>query len=364
MHVLSRVDAVRLIICAHLHFQHESAAVPSASSPAKGVDQCKGPKEAGPTIMRFPSCSPIPRMMQHRARTGAVSALRKLALLGAALLLAADAAALTGGAADSAGRFAAVVMVSAGGSPLCSATKIGPQRLLTAAHCTVDMASGAAYPSFAAGGVLLIGNAAGPQGVADLRPVTVRHTHLAPAFREGLERFQAYKRERIGALEEDFGGTALMERMRTLAVGPNFTARFPDVAVIELEAPLAAIPKLPVDLRPLLPEDAVTLVGYGCADAADAADPREGRVAGIRRFARSRVIRTDGFNVYTYARHLRTGMPSLCPGDSGGPVLRAGKVVGVHGSVHGYGGHPGQRGGHSNRAVQLHALRDWSALVK
>jgi hypothetical protein len=325
---------------------------------AQGTARMMGRSRPGATEAR----PAVPLHARYRRRPRQPAHLLLLLLL----LGTGEAAAIMGGAPDTDARFAAVVLVLTG-EGFCTATKIGPQHLLTAAHCTLDTASSALHPPFTAGGRLHISNALHPQGSADLRPVRVRRTQIAPAFRAGLKRLQAFKRERIAALRAQIDDPGLVQRLRGRGADHHFTARFPDAAVIELDTPTPAVPTLGIDLGPLAPDERVTLVGYGCADAQAAPDgpgdgPRPGAL-GTRRFAASRVIRADGVNLYSYARHLRTGAPSLCPGDSGGPVLRAGRVVGVHSSVHGYGGHAGRRGGHSNRAVRLRALRDWDLLA-
>jgi S1-C subfamily serine protease len=78
----------------------------------------------------------------------------------------------------------------------------------------------------------------------------------------------------------------------------------------------------------------------------------------VRRSGRSRVIRVDAVNFYTDAGQRAAHAPSLCPGDSGGPVLHQGRVVGVHTVVFGLNRRHGAR---SNMAVNLAPLADWSA---
>jgi hypothetical protein len=70
-------------------------------------------------------------------------------------------------------------------------------------------------------------------------------------------------------------------------------------------------------------------------------------------------LRVDPLNFYSFGRVMRTDAPSLCPGDSGGPVLRDGKAVGVHGTAHGA---ALRYGANSNMSVNLNSLMLWSAL--
>jgi hypothetical protein len=285
------------------------------------------------------------------------------AALGALILLPGPVAlALSGGTPDTGGRFPAVVVLVAGPRSQCSGTKIGPRRLLTAAHCVVDTGTGELRPAYRPGGRLRIGNAPVPAAAGDLHPVQVRRTHLAPAFSDGLQRFLAFKRKRIAAFREQFQGTELLRRIMEMEATHHFTARYPDAAVIDLDTATPDIPSLPVDQRPLTREAPVTLVGYGCASIDQRASENAAHPFGVRRWAETAVIRVDPVNFFSYARYLRDGAPSLCPGDSGGPVLRDGKVVGVHGTVYGIGGLAGEQGGHSNMSVSLPALKDWAAL--
>ena len=267
--------------------------------------------------------------------------------------------ALEGGRPDTEDRYAAVVVLVAGPTDQCSASKIDARRFLTAAHCVVNTASGELRPAFRAGGHLANSNASTPCNAQDFVTVAVVQTRLAPAFRTGMERFIAFKRERVAALQEQFAGTELPRRIAEMEAKHHFTARYPDVALVRIDRATPSIPTVSIDFDKVAAEETVTLVGYGCARLADRQDERRRLPFGRRRWARTQIIRVDAVNFYSYAEHLRADAPSLCPGDSGGPVLRAGKVVGVHGTVYGI---SAAGGAHSNMSVNLHALRDWEAL--
>jgi hypothetical protein len=80
---------------------------------------------------------------------------------------------------------------------------------------------------------------------------------------------------------------------------------------------------------------------------------------GDRRWAESQVTRVDVINFHSYARRVRADAPTLCPGDSGGPVMYKGKVVGVHGAAFGLDTGGGAR---SNMAANLMELKRWQVL--
>ncbi len=281
------------------------------------------------------------------------------ALLGLLLLGTHPANGLEGARPDTDQRYAAVVVLMAGPVDQCSATKIGARRFLTAAHCVVDTGSGELHPAFRADGSIAISNAAAPRAAEDFITAIVHHTRLAPAFRQGMERFIAFKRKRVAAFKEQFAGTELLRRIAKMEAKHHFTARYPDAAVVQIDRATPSIPTASIDLDALAAEQTVTLVGYGCAHLADRQDEQQRQPFGRRRWARTQVIRVDAVNFYSYAEHLRADAPSLCPGDSGGPVLRDDKVVGVHGTVYGIGA---AGGAHSNMSVNLHALRTWDAI--
>lgn len=270
--------------------------------------------------------------------------------------------ALVNGEIDSAERYPAAVALIAGPRRQCSGAKIGEQRFLTAAHCVLSMGSGKPKTGYRVGDPLQITNAVEPESDGDLTTVTISATHVPPDFRTGLEGFLAFKAKRFAHLKEQYSEKELTRRTALLEAKHHFTARYPDAAVIEVDRPTPRIPVIAVDLdTPLAADTAVTLVGYGCAQFADRGKHSERHPYGRRRWAETRVIRVNAINFFTYAQRIRAGAPSLCPGDSGGPVLRDGKVVGVHGTVYGLGSKGGAR---SNMAVHLSELRRWPPLAR
>lgn len=262
--------------------------------------------------------------------------------------------ALSGGVRDSAHRYPQVLTLSAGQRPQCSAVKIGPHTLLTAAHCVVDAHSAALAAAFRPGGEIRVDNRAEQTGQGDAITVVIAETLLPRAYRNGLAKFADYRRRRLaelGAADSPLPAATLEQGLR---MRHHFAARYPDVAVLRLQTATASIPVLEVDLSPLRADTQVTLVGFGCSDPGRLGEAAEV----VRRSGRSRVIRVDAVNFYTDAGQRAAHAPSLCPGDSGGPVLHQGRVVGVHTVVFGLNRRHGAR---SNMAVNLAPLADWSA---
>jgi hypothetical protein len=263
------------------------------------------------------------------------------------------------GKSDVEARYAAVVGIrtSADGF-LCSATKIDTHRLLTAAHCLVDAQSGDIRAAFAPGGEILISNTPvlGPDDHGRL--VVIENAQLAPAYATGLAAFRAYKADRLHAARERDINPAAMPNLSAQAaieqrvrMRHHFAARYPDVALLRLRTATPEIPILPLAPKVPAPDTQVTLVGYGCAM------PGGNSTQAMRRaWGTTRVIRADGVNFYSRGGQLSAGAPSLCPGNSGGPVLDAGRVIGVNTVVHGLNARLGAR---SNMAVNLQPLADW-----
>ena len=244
----------------------------------------------------------------------------------------------------------------AGVSRRCTATKIAPRRFLTAAHCVANTAQGTVDQAFAPGSTILVSNALAPTGRADFVRLRVARAHLPPAFEQALKRLHAYQEKLIRQYRQSHSGAELERRIRHVATQNHLTARVPDLAIVEVREHSANIPLAGIDFAALAADEAVRLVGYGC----ERFDQRDGRSNAVplrrRKWGETRVIRVDPVNFYTFAQRMRAGAPSLCPGDSGGPVMRAGKVVGVHGTVYGLARTHGAR---SNMSVNLQAMQAW-----
>ena len=290
-----------------------------------------------------------------RARTPSLS------LTCALLVASAPALALVGGEPDCDGRYAAAVTILGGESSgtQCSATKIGDRRFLTAAHCVLDMGSGLLHPTYQRGGLFRISNATAPETISDFVAVRTTTTHVHPEFRAGLHDFLASREERVAELKRSFSGTKLARRIARLEGNHVFTTRFPDVAVIEVDRLTPGIPTADLDLESSVENATVTLVGYGCQSLKASKRRSKGPSYGTRRWADTQVMRVDVINFHSYARRTRADAPTLCPGDSGGPVIYKGKVVGVHGAAF---GHDSAGGPRSNMATNLSELRRWEEL--
>jgi hypothetical protein len=279
-----------------------------------------------------------------------------------ALLLAPPAGlALIGGEPDRDERYAAVVQIIGEGDSRqrCSATKIGEQRFLTAAHCVMDMDSGLLHPTHQPGGSFRITNAVSPKTEADFIAVRTTATLIPPAFRAGLEELIAVRAQRIAQLKQKYAGGELVWHISRLKAKHVLTTRFPDVAVIEVDRPTPTIATAVLDLASSLEGASVTLVGYGCRSLEAWREGSKSPNYDERRWADTQVVRVDAINFYSYAGRTRADAPSLCPGDSGGPVMHNGKVVGVHGAAFELDTAGGPR---SNMAVNLSELRRWPPL--
>ena len=264
-----------------------------------------------------------------------------------------SASALIGGQVDFDERYQSVVSLVSSGSIRCSATKVAERDFLTAAHCVSDTGTGGPAEGFLPGDSILVSNLTQPGGRADYKPLRIESVRLHRGYRRALERFFRYKEERISAFRERYSGQDLDRPVRTLEADNHFTARFPDIAIIRVLDETPEIPAASIDCRPLSAEDPVHLVGYGIEGFTH--DPPGGLAAyiGRRKWGESWVIRVDAVNFYTYAHLKRAGSPSLAPGDSGGPVMREGRVVGVNGTVYGLSRIEAAR---SNMAVKLNGL--------
>jgi secreted trypsin-like serine protease len=211
--------------------------------------------------------------------------------------------ALIGGRAASPGQFPSTVYLKGE----CTATKVAPKRLLTAAHCVLDPATvSIRYP---AGSRLSLAHDPA-KGYAD---VEVAAVHVHPAWLKGCE--DAY------------------------CAASSVTARLdaPDVAVIDLAAELADVPSASIDTEALATGERVTLIGFGCTAGVLVPDTREAaslKYAETRLVPASRAVH-DGSPVLagdvaqvaslyslTSGPGAAKARAGLCPGDSGGALYK------------------------------------------
>lgn len=260
---------------------------------------------------------------------------------------------LLGGQSDTPEGFNAVVALSLGEQAHCSATKISAHTFLTAAHCVTNTQTGTIDSRFMPEQRLLVSANPKPRTRADFIPLTVRRIQLHPAYQTALQRFFAYKETQINVYRQRYSGADLARRIQVLEANNHFTARFPDLALLIVHETTPSIPQFAIDCTALTAGDSVQLIGYGFDSVAHFAQARRAAPFGQRHWGNSAVIRVDAVNFYTYGGLLRAGEPSLSPGDSGGPVLRRGRVVGVNGTVYGLSRLDAAR---SNMSVNLNGL--------
>jgi hypothetical protein len=187
----------------------------------------------------------------------------------------------------------------------CTAAKIGPKLLLTAAHCALDVSTlelkyGPTRPV-----------SLSRDGVAGAAPSAVARVLVHPAFREPC-------------------ATTLCS---ISAVVAKLDA--PDIAVIELADELRGVPIAPLDLRPLVPGDRVIVEGFGCTRGVHLADGHDTAVLNsaetwivppAEALHEGSYVQASDLSVYAGNYALTPGpggtsdTAGLCPGDSGGPL--------------------------------------------
>ncbi|MBX3226647.1 MAG: trypsin-like serine protease [Labilithrix sp.] len=208
----------------------------------------------------------------------------------------------------------------------CTAAKVGPRHILTAAHCVYNRGL---KPAYATGARIEVSSAVRQTATSAYLPLTIKQTHVAP---EWIERCTSPE--------------SICE-----AAGDDNDHRPADVALVETVQEILNVPVATIDTSPLPVGEAVVVAGYGC----------EGSVGGYWSYASSNLkagvvqllhpgallhrgssVTVD--NLHVVADHdlitpgpaWPTPGPGLCPGDSGGPLFRAkgggATVVGVNAS--------------------------------
>lgn len=239
---------------------------------------------------------------------------------------------LVGGERATSNMFPSTLLLETG----CTAAKIGPRHILTAAHCVHDTKKNALMPSFRAGSALMVTakkDVSWNKSMAanGFKRVVIEKTHMHPTWKQD----------------------APMVDHGVVIRAPNVPA---DVAVIVLTPAsaknIASIRAAKVDVTPLADGDAVTLQGYGCRKGLDVAD---NSARDVLKFAREKTqpattllhpgsyfasaeepgfVNTAGSYAVTPGRKGMAKAASLCPGDSGGPLYRmngrADRIVGVN----------------------------------
>lgn len=224
---------------------------------------------------------------------------------------------LVGGTTSGAEQFPSTMLIRYN----CTVSKVGPRHILTAAHCVQERGGTGIKASFLPGASLQVSDLRSLErggGSADAyRWVTVESTTMNPDWLVGLEP------DEVQVLDWPHP---------------------PDVAVVVLDQAsaevIADIPEATVDLTRVADGDGVWIMGYGCESGVQGEDPYptgDKRLKVHRTVAQGwSVLDHPGANIHAdsqgpvYAGYVITpgqaqvsSGASLCPGDSGGPVVRA-----------------------------------------
>lgn len=215
-----------------------------------------------------------------------------------------DNGALIGGQVATPAQFPSNLYLKTG----CTAAKVAPKKILTAAHCVFDPAM--ASVRFPAGSKLSVSRDP-VNGFADH---VVKEVHVHPSW--------------VSACEATYCAASAVTALMDAA----------DIAVVEFEDEIEYVPSAEIDTTPLEPKTKVVILGFGCTTGVlvrdDRANPTLAYATG--EIAPPSLLDHPGSPIKTEAQHdvaagnyaLTYGPASyrqqagICPGDSGGPLYR------------------------------------------
>jgi len=233
---------------------------------------------------------------------------------------------LTGGTAATEGQFPSTLYVRNN----CTASKVGPRHILTAAHCVVGEDGSISWiyqTNFDVTTKVAVDNYA--PDFAGWIHVSPKQIHLPPGVT-----------------------AAVLGHQRIWGWGEHA-----DIAIVEVDindeastAAFDAIPTASIDTDPLVTDEVVTIQGYGCENGFEGPKDYQNvrlkhqatKVATyelLNQEAPTLTVYTSNYDgrqfFATRGQGRRAEEASLCPGDSGGPVYRgagagANRIVGIN----------------------------------